>query len=94
MLSPGCSKRGESRLEPFIVDVFPDTRLFMTHRTPHQTVPSLFRAQSLSNSCVRRVGETASYKSRDTLTALDRDNGYDTAEELERWLLQRTEPLR
>ena len=30
-------------LEPFILDVFPDARLLMTHRTPHRTVPSLFR---------------------------------------------------
>ena len=30
-------------LEPFLLDVFPDARLIMTHRTPHQTLPSLFR---------------------------------------------------
>ena len=30
-------------LEPFIVDVFPDARLLMTHRTPHKTVPSRCR---------------------------------------------------
>jgi hypothetical protein len=30
-------------LEPFIVDVFPDANLLMTHRTPHQTVPSMCR---------------------------------------------------
>ena len=30
-------------LEPFIVEVFPDARLLMTHRTPHKTIPSLFR---------------------------------------------------
>ena len=30
-------------LEPFIVEVFPDARLLMTHRSPQQTVPSLFR---------------------------------------------------
>ena len=30
-------------LEPFLLDVFPDARLIMTHRTPQQTLPSLFR---------------------------------------------------
>ncbi len=30
-------------LEPFILDVFPDARLLMTHRTPHRTVPSMCR---------------------------------------------------
>ena len=30
-------------LEPFILDVFPDAYLLMTHRTPHKTIPSLFR---------------------------------------------------
>lgn len=30
-------------LESFILDVFPDAHLIMTHRSPQQTVPSLFR---------------------------------------------------
>ncbi len=30
-------------LEPFILDVFPDANLVMTHRDPNQTIPSLFR---------------------------------------------------
>ncbi len=30
-------------LEPFIIDVFPDANLVMTHRDPNQTMPSLFR---------------------------------------------------
>jgi hypothetical protein len=30
-------------LEPFIVEVFPDANLIMTHRDPQQTVPSVFR---------------------------------------------------
>ena len=30
-------------LEPFILDVFPDANLVMTHRDPNQTVPSSFR---------------------------------------------------
>jgi hypothetical protein len=30
-------------LEPFLMEVFPDAHLLMTHRTPHKTVPSLFR---------------------------------------------------
>lgn len=30
-------------LEPFIREVFPDANLVMTHRTPHKTIPSLFR---------------------------------------------------
>ena len=30
-------------LEPFVLDVFPDAHLIMTHRSPQQTMPSLFR---------------------------------------------------
>ena len=30
-------------LEPFILEVFPDANLVMTHRDPNQTIPSLFR---------------------------------------------------
>lgn len=30
-------------LEPFIIDVFPDANLVMTHRDPNQTMPSGFR---------------------------------------------------
>jgi hypothetical protein len=30
-------------LEPFIIDVFPDANLVMTHRDPNQTLPSGFR---------------------------------------------------
>ena len=30
-------------LEPFILDIFPDANLLMTHRTPQKTIPSLFR---------------------------------------------------
>ena len=30
-------------LEPFILDVFPDARLLVTHRDPNRTVPSFFR---------------------------------------------------